>query len=65
MTDFAQLGRDAYANGRMRAPALDATVRDALVGLPIGSPEAHQVMRAFTDGWDAAADAAALAALAE
>ena len=52
---FEQAGRDAFAAGRMRSPALDPTVRAALEGLPVGTVRARQVMAAFTGGYDEAA----------
>lgn len=51
--DFAEIGRRAFAAGAMRVPVLDADVRAAISGQPIGGTGA-EIMRAWLSGWDAA-----------
>lgn len=53
-----QAGRAAWDQERPAAPALDPTVREALTGLAVGDPRSMEVMRAFEQGWHAAADEA-------
>jgi hypothetical protein len=47
------VGREAFARGEHRSPALNAEVGARLVGVPVGA-EGADVMHAFTVGWDAA-----------
>lgn len=58
-------GRLAHALGRSAAPALDATVREQLAGLPVGSERGMAAMRAFSAGYQAGVDAEVAALLAE
>lgn len=55
MTDWAALGRQAYADGEPAAAALNPYVVAALEGLPVGSPEGTAILYGFRDGWFAAA----------
>lgn len=57
-------GFAAYDKGEMRAPALNAVVMD-LVGVAAVGAGAAELFAAFTRGFDAAADLAIAALLAE
>ncbi|WP_280465996.1 hypothetical protein [Nocardia brasiliensis] len=50
---WVQVGRDAFANGDMRAPIANPAIRAAIDGLQVGEG-ASVIMRAFIEGWDAA-----------
>lgn len=65
MDKFFEAGKEAHANGKMRAPVFSAIVRDALEGLPVGDPRVMEIMKSFTDGFDAATEAELAAILAE
>lgn len=56
MVKFYEAGKAAYANGDMRAPILNADVQQALIDLPVGDPRVLDIMQAFTNGFDAAAE---------
>ena len=56
MDKFFEAGKDAHAKGKMRAPAFSATVREALVNLPVGDPRVMEILQAFTDGFDSAVE---------
>ena len=58
-------GREAYAAGRPAAPGADVTVLELIAGNPVGTPATLDIMRAFTRGRNAAADAAAAAVLTD
>jgi hypothetical protein len=51
MIAFEALGRAARREGRPISPILDEEVQDALAGLPVGSQEGRDIMKAFIDGW--------------
>lgn len=65
----AHAGQAAYAADEMRAPALSATIRGMLLDESLLGGFAHEynmrVMKAFTDGFDAAAEFAASGILLE
>lgn len=52
--NFTEIGRQAFHNGDMAAPALNPEVMLALSGLPVGSTEGLQIMKDFNAGWTAA-----------
>lgn len=51
--DWAKLGRQAHADGRLSVPMADPAVAAAIEHLPVGGGAA-EIMRAWTDGWHAA-----------
>lgn len=62
---FQGLGRDAYAKPNpIAAPAADAAMTGALNGMPVGTGAA-ELMLEWQKGWNAAAEEAAQAALAD
>ena len=63
--EFEQVGRTAFANGDMAAPALNAQVMEALKGRPVGDYRNQRIMQAFSRGYDAARDEEAQAILDE
>lgn len=52
--DWFQKGKDAYAAGASRAPALNREVMDAIGGAGVGDPETNRIMSEWGRGWDAA-----------
>jgi len=48
--DFRELGRQAFVAGQPSAPALNAEVRAAIDGMPVGTGAAN-IMRKFSAGW--------------
>ena len=56
MQKFIEAGKAAHANGDMRAPALNATVTEALAGNKVGDPRNLEIMAAFTAGYDMAVE---------
>ena len=58
-------GRNAYHNGSMAAPALDAEVQQALESLPVGHPMGTAIMEAYSNGFQGEANKAADAVLTE
>ena len=63
MLEFHDAGREAHANGDMRAPAMNSVVREALIEGPVGNETNIQIMRAFTQGFDMAVEIEARAIL--
>jgi hypothetical protein len=62
---FQNLGRAAYAKPNpIAAPAADAAMMKLMEGMPVGTG-AKEMMLAWQAGWNAAADEAAAAILAE
>jgi hypothetical protein len=62
---FQNLGRAAYAKPNpIAAPAADAAMMKLMEGMPVGTG-AKEMMLAWQTGWNAAADEAAAAILAE
>lgn len=53
VADFERIGAEAFANGEMGAPALNAEVQAALAGVPVGGG-GYEIMAAFSRGWNAA-----------
>jgi hypothetical protein len=58
--EFEQVGRQAFADGDMAAPALNARVMEALNGRPVGDYRSTRIMQAFSRGYDAARDEVAV-----
>jgi hypothetical protein len=54
VTDWRQVGREAFERGDPAAPAFNAQVVEALHGRPVGDPETRRIMTEFTAGWTAA-----------
>lgn len=54
MTNFTEIGRQAFANGDSAAPIMNPQVAQALEGLPVGSSEGRKILKDFTAGWTAA-----------
>lgn len=50
-------GRAAFHADRPAAPALDATIRALLAGIPVGSGLGMDIMRAFSSGFRAEVEA--------
>lgn len=46
--DFADVGRQARRNGEPAAASLNPQVREALEGLPVGSPESRRILADFS-----------------
>jgi hypothetical protein len=60
-----ELGRAAYDTLPTRAPAANADLMALIGDGPVGDPRTVALMQAYSAGWDAAADAACAAILAE
>ncbi|HVQ17707.1 MAG TPA: hypothetical protein VMT27_01570 [Actinomycetes bacterium] len=63
--DFEQVGRQAARNDEPAAPGVNADVRWALAGRPVGDPENIRIMEAFSKGYQSVRDEEAQAALAD
>jgi hypothetical protein len=63
--DWQEVGREAFHNGDMMAPALNAKVMAAIGGYRIGDPETQRVMQAFIEGYRAMVDEQPAEVLAE
>jgi hypothetical protein len=50
--DWQEIGRQAFRNGDMAAPALNAQVRTAIADKKVGDPVNLRIMQAFTRGYD-------------
>jgi len=57
MTQFREIGRQAFHDGGPRAPILNSEVQAAIAGLPVGGAAAA-IMREYSRGWSEALDAA-------
>ena len=50
MTDFKELGKQAFRDGKGNFPLADPTVYQAVKDLPVGAG-AKRIMKAFSKGW--------------